>query len=151
MLKDIKSGIIIAFTFLTVVWLAGVTYAAWVNMTDVNTGETLTASTFNVVQENVRVLKAAVWTKKTVCTKFDAWYVNTNNANNSYYWQASDCSNWLPSWTCVSMISSASANWGDQDWRAFNPWESWFTNWWISYWLTSSANGLWARVVYFCD
>jgi len=58
MFKEIKKWIVIALSFTLTVGLIWASYAAWVSLTDVGTWDTLTASLFNEVLENQRVLDA---------------------------------------------------------------------------------------------
>ncbi|MDP2091129.1 MAG: hypothetical protein Q8K30_06055 [Candidatus Gracilibacteria bacterium] len=59
-LDGYMKGLSIGLGILTIVGVSGIAYGAYVSMTDVNNGETLTASTFNIVQENIRTIKSTV-------------------------------------------------------------------------------------------
>ncbi len=79
-LKKIKWWIYNWIGFVLVLCITSVAYWAYVSITNVNPGETLSASLFNEVLENQRVLKASV---------VPAWFVWTFNLSSCPTW-------WLP-------------------------------------------------------
>lgn len=97
--------------FLFLILLSWIAYWAYVSMTDVTTGQPLTASTFNEVLENIRVLKTTVdwigsWTNPT-------WAVMAFNLSSCPSW-------WIP----------ANGTSGTPDLRwTFIRWMNWSVNW----------------------
>jgi len=59
-IKDIKSGTVIALTFLAVIGLVGIAYAA--TLATVSTGDTLSSSSWNAIVNSVNLLSSQMST-----------------------------------------------------------------------------------------
>ncbi len=77
MFKEIKKGIIIALSFALTLGLIWATYAAWVNLTDVNSWGVLTADTFNKVLENQRDLDNRITSSWSPSWAVQAFYLSS--------------------------------------------------------------------------
>ncbi len=144
---------------LTILWITWVAYWAYVAMTDVNNGETLTASTFNIVQENIRTLKTTVdWHTSTLSwlSNIPAWAVMAFNLSSCPSgWIAANGSSGTPDlrgefirwldggrWVdAARTLASAQA----QDWKWFYQtntwmnWSAWYAHNDVYMWKSTSA------------
>ena len=103
-IQKIKWWIYNGIWFVLVLWLTWIAYWAYTTMTDVTTWQALTATLFNQVQENVRVLKTTVDWLSNVPT----WAVMAFNlASCPSWWITADGTSWTPDlrWTFIRWIN----------------------------------------------
>ena len=154
MIKEIKKWIVIALSFILTLWLIWASYAAWFELTDVESWNPLTSDLFNKVLENQRDLKINVDSLTSSNVDMPIWSIIAWHKDLAWVpalpngWVECDGSvisdidsplNWVNTPNLNNQVYSGwrwkYLRWWNTSWVMNNS-TSWQSAWWKSYWGT---------------
>lgn len=109
MLKEIKTGVLVAISFIITLIIAWASYAAYITLTDVNSWETLTDVLFNKVLENQRVLRTDIDNITSSTIDIPVWSIIS--WHKSLTWVPSLPNGWVECDGSVISDVASSLNW----------------------------------------